>query len=89
MKVDKLRTAYPRYRLYGLLYLAVPKLGAGYKSWMTVGYRCHLGNDDTYLWIGKTQRVDKGKIVAYKLVPVVWPITWVGVVDAKKIYVKI
>ncbi len=83
VEIYQLSPTYPRHGLDGLLYLVVPTLGARYEPWMTVGDRGHASQDKAHLRVGGAQGVHQREIVSHEIIPVVWPVARVSVVDSK------
>ena len=83
VEVDEFGSAYTRHGFDGSLNFVVPLLRTRLEARMAVCDGRHASQYEAHLGVGGTQRVHNGEIVLHKLVAIVGPVAWVGVVDAE------
>ena len=83
MEIDKFHSCHASHRFNGLLYLVVPQFGARCEAMVVVADGREMRYEDAHLWVHLSQGVDEMQIIGYKLIAVIGPVAWVGVVDAE------
>ena len=83
MEVYQLYSFCPGNTFDGQLDFLVPITGTRLETGMAVGQWSHARQEETYLRVHLTEGLHQGTIIADKLIPIVRPIAWIGVVDAE------
>ena len=83
VEVYQLYSFCPGDTLDGQLDFLVPITGTRLETGMAVGQWSHARQEETYLRVHLTEGLHQCTIIADKLIPIVRPIAWIGVVDAE------